>query len=178
MGSVEISYSKARKLTILTREPETPTVVPGRKEDGTLFAKGSEPAPRTDRYYEQIRAIANDPTITDESEVANLVGRVRAGEDLEKAKVKAAVETAVEKTRQAINKGSKKIEELAEELKQRNTGSDEILKASINLYRKIASPSSVCLCFLEAFNVKPSKGVGCECPQLLSVGVLVLTYKG
>ena len=48
----EIPYSKARQLTILTREPATTTVVAG--------VKDFQPAPRTTRHFDAIRVIADE----------------------------------------------------------------------------------------------------------------------
>ena len=60
VDSGEISYSKARWLTLLTRESGTTVVVPG---------QGGEPVPRTEKWFGEIRAIADDPAIIEGKEV-------------------------------------------------------------------------------------------------------------
>lgn len=92
----ELSYTKARQLAILTREPSTTTVVHGKKEDGTFSSVEPQPAQRTDRWHQEIRLLAEDPGLRTEREVAEAARLVRegtpVGEAVEKAREKAGAE--------------------------------------------------------------------------------------
>ena len=94
----EIPYSKARQLTILTREPATTTVVAG--------VKDFQPAPRTTRHFDAIRVIADEAakggSLKTEKAVAEAARLVREGvpvqDAIERAREKAGAEGSRERT--------------------------------------------------------------------------------
>jgi len=73
----EIPYSKARQLTILTREPERTVVITGRTEDGKIKEFITQPAERTERWFPELRVIADEATRegspTSKRDVENIV---------------------------------------------------------------------------------------------------------
>lgn len=79
----EISFSKARKLTTLTRKKRTP------QKRVTTGHQGFEKAPRTTEHYDDIRAIADDKELRDAEAVAMAAKLVRDGVPLPKAKDRA-----------------------------------------------------------------------------------------
>lgn len=128
----EIKFDKARRLTILTREPETATVVSGRKEDGTLESKGREPAPRTDRWFPAIREIADNVNLQTEKEVAKTAQLVRKGTPINEAIQKAKMESA----KDLVTRGPTP-EEIVKKLKDNTLNVDSLRKASLKNYLAI-----------------------------------------
>ena len=80
----EITYDKARQLTILTREPIRSTVR-WIESEGYKSLEGSESAPRTDRWYPAIREIADNVNLRTEKEVARTARLVREGTTVKEA---------------------------------------------------------------------------------------------
>lgn len=74
-----ISYTKARNLTILTREPDNDDRRYGKAKDGTFT--GPDPAPRTDSFHNQIIEIASEPSLKTEKEIATTakLARIKKG---------------------------------------------------------------------------------------------------
>ena len=124
--SGDIDYRKARKLTILTREPADDH---GRRlKDGTY----SEPARRTDRWYPEIRELAGNVSLRTEKEVARTARLVREGAPVEEAVHRAKMETA----RDLVREGPKP-EEVVQQLKDTAFDVNSLREASLRNYLNI-----------------------------------------
>lgn len=128
--SGELSYTKARQLAILTREPIERTTVLSK---GRSTIEPAEPAPRTDRWYEEIRQLADETDLKIEKEVAYAAKQIREGKNFEEA----LEETKKEKQRQQIEKGGRPIQEIVTELKNRDFDNSKIEEIQLKQYRQM-----------------------------------------
>ena len=130
-----ISYSKARQLAILTREPETTAVVSGRTKEGKISSGGTKAAPRTDRFYPEIRQIAKDPSLKTEREIAETAKKVRDGATVQEAITLVKQETG----RERIEKGGRSIEEIVEQLSHRKFDVNELADSRKENFRALVT---------------------------------------
>ena len=128
-----ISYSKARQLTILTREPSTSTVVDGKRADGTFKSVSPQPAIRTDRFYPEIRRIAEDPSLKTEKEIAQTAKRVRDGFTVEDAIRQVKQETS----RERIEQAGRSVDEIVELLNHREFDEKGLLNSRKENFRSL-----------------------------------------
>ena len=126
----QIPFSKVRKLTLLTRMSDPTTVV---SDNGGFL--GSEPAPRTTRFYSDIKALAEEIKkgalggLRTEKGVAEAAQAIRNGIDYEDAVQKAKVNEAVELAQEQLKKG-KAPEEILTDILSHQTDPSEIVEAT------------------------------------------------
>lgn len=128
-----ISYSKARQLAILTREPDTTAVVSGRTNKGRISSGGTKSAIRTERFFPEIRQIAEDPSLKTEREIAETAKKVREGATVHEAVTLVKQETG----RERIEKGGRSIEEIVEQLNHRKFDVDELTDSRKKNFRDL-----------------------------------------
>jgi len=125
----EIPFSKVRKLALLTREP-TATVVGSRGSNGRI-----ESAPRTTRFYSEIKALAEEIKkgalggLRTEKGVAEAALAIRDGVSYDDAVQKAKVNEAVELAQEQLKKG-KAPEEILTDIFSHQTDPSEIVEAT------------------------------------------------
>jgi len=126
-----ISYSKGRQLAILTREPYG--------DDDRRFHRngkeftGQSSAIRTERFYPEIRKIAEEPSLKTEREVAETAKLVREGVILEEAVSRVKKSSQLEQ----INKGGRDPKEILKELENRTFDDSELSEARADQYKAI-----------------------------------------
>ena len=127
----EIKFDKARQLTILTREPirDTDRCI---ESEGYKSLEGSQPAPRTDRWFPAIREIADNVNLQTEKEVAKTAQLVRKGTPINEAIQKAKMESA----KDLVTRGPTP-EEIVKKLKDNTLNVDSLRKASLKNYLAI-----------------------------------------
>jgi len=125
----EIPFSKVRSLTILTREK-----IPA--SDRMLGDYGTEPAPRTDRFYSEIKRLTEEIEkgalggLRTEKGVAEAAQLVRDGVSYDDAVSKAKVREAVEIAQKQLKKGLAP-EEVLKDILQHQEDPKQVLQATI-----------------------------------------------
>jgi len=126
----EISFTKARELTKLTRTPLSPTTVVHKGGPGIIEAEG-QPAPRTEEHFDAIRRIADkaaDGSIKSVDTVARAVDFVREGVDVDEAIRIARLERAAKKSQERVDKADSP-EEIARRILKAQPSREELEKA-------------------------------------------------
>ena len=130
----EISFTKARELTRLTRKPLSTMVdrvkIAERGEKGKIV-RGGEPAERTEEHFDAIRRIADkaaDGTIKSVDTVARAVDFVREGVDVDEAIKLARKERAAKKSQERVDKADSP-QEIARRILEAQPSREELEKA-------------------------------------------------
>jgi len=124
----EISFTKARELTRLTRSPRDYGPLVKRRADGTTY---SDPAERTEEHFDAIRQIADkaaDGSIKSVDTVARAVDFVRDGVDVDEAIRIARKEKAARKSQERVDKADSP-EEIARRILATQPSREELEKA-------------------------------------------------
>lgn len=105
----QLSFSKARELTKLTKDPTVPAgIVKGKKE--------FQPAKRTDEFYEEIRILSKTPELKDHKAISIAVDNIQEGRTLQEAIELAEKDYNKRKTKERTSTQAPKPEEVAQRL--------------------------------------------------------------
>jgi ParB family chromosome partitioning protein len=124
----EIPFSKAKSLTILTREAYSDRNTPGQEI--------TEPAPRTDRFYYEIKRLTEEIEkgpqggLRTEGGVAEAAQLIRDGVPYEEAVNKAKVKEAIEIAQKQLRKGSPP-EEVLKDILEHQEDPEQVVQATI-----------------------------------------------